>query len=342
MYDPSTKQISMIDTCFGTHHLVFAADANDTLWTSSGGGGGVVGWLNTKMWDQTHDAQKSQGWTALVLDTNGNGKRDAYVEGEQKVATAPSGESLGTSSALNAAPDPTKDTRLNAAFYGVAVGTDGMVWGSVLGFPGGIVRLNPGPNPPETTLAEYYEVPWNDPRAPVWGFSPRGLDIDRNGVVWVALASGHLASFDRHKCKGPLNGPKATGRQCPEGWALYQTPGPKFKNVTASGSADAHYYVWVDQFDTLGLGKNTPIITGNSSDSLLALVNGQFTILRVPYPMGFYAKGMDGRFDDPKADWKGKGVWTTWGTRTPFHSETGKGTNPKVVHFQIRPDPLAD
>jgi hypothetical protein len=342
MYDPATKQISMIDTCFGTHHLVFAADANDTLWTSSGGGGGVVGWLNTKTWDQTHDAQKSQGWTALVLDTNGNGKRDAYVEGEQKVATAPSGESLGTSSALNAAADPTKDTRLNAAFYGLAVGTDGMVWGSVLGFPGGIVRLNPGPNPPETTLAEYYEVPWKDPRAPVWGFSPRGMDIDRNGVVWVALASGHLASFDRRKCKAPLNGPLATGRQCPEGWTLYQTPGPKFKNVTSSGSADSHYYVWVDQFDTLGLGKNTPIITGNSSDSLLALVNGQFTILRVPYPMGFYAKGMDGRFDDPNAGWKGKGVWTTWGTRTPFHSETGKGTNPKVVHFQIRPDPLAD
>ena len=151
-----------------------------------------------------------------------------------------------------------------------------MVWGSVLGFPGGIVRLNPGSNPPETALAEYYEVPWNDPKAPVWGFSPRGMDIDRNGVVWVALASGHLASFDRRKCKGPLNGPKATGRQCPEGWTLYQTPGPKFKNVTGSGSADSHYYVWVDQFDTLGLGKNTPIITGNSSDSLIALVNGKF------------------------------------------------------------------
>jgi hypothetical protein len=342
MYDPATKQIAMIDTCFGTHHLVFAADANNTLWTSSGGGGGVVGWLNTKMWDETHDAQKSQGWTALVLDTNGNGKRDAYVEGEQKVATAPSGESLGTSTAFNATTDPTKDTRLNAAFYGVAVGKDGMVWGSVLGFPGGIVRLNPGSNPPETALAEYYEAPWNDPRAPVSGFSPRGMDIDGNGVVWVALASGHLASFDRQKCKGPLNGPTATGRQCPEGWTLYQTPGPKFKNVTASGSADSHYYVWVDQFDTLGLGKNTPIITGNSSDSLIALVNGKFTILRVPYPIGFFAKGMDGRFDDPKAGWKGKGVWTTWGTRTPFHSETGKGTNPKVVHFQIRPNPLAD
>ncbi len=201
-----------------------------------------------------------------------------------------------------------------------------MIWGSVLGFPGGIVRLNPGSNPPETALAEYYEVPWNNPKAPVWGFSPRGMDVDRNNVAWVALGSGHLASFDRRKCKGPLNGPTATGQHCPEGWTLYPTPGPNFKNVKDSGSADSHYYDWVDQFDTLGLGKNTPIVTGNASDSLLALVNGKFVIMRVPYPLGFFAKGMDGRIDDPKAGWKGKGVWTTWGTRTPFHSETGKGT----------------
>ncbi len=164
--------------------------------------------------------------------------------------------------------DPTRtrgSTRLSMA---LAIGADGMIWGSVLGFPGGIVRLNPGSNPPETALAEYYEVPWNNPKAPVWGFSPRGMDIDRNGVAWVALGSGHLASFDRRKCKGPLNGPKATGQHCPEGWTLYPTPGPNFKNVKDSGSADSHYYDWVDQFDTLGLGKNTPIVTGNSSDSL--------------------------------------------------------------------------
>jgi len=342
VYDPKTNKTEMIDTCFGTHHLLFAEDADNTLWTSSGGGGGVVGWLNTKIWDKTHDAAKSQGWTALVLDTNGNGKRDAYVEAEQKVLTAPSGESLGTSSAINAVPDATKDTRLNAAFYGLAIGTDGSVWGSVLGFPGGIVRLTPGSNPPETALAEYYEVPWNNAKAPVWGFSPRGMDIDRNNVAWVALGSGHLASFDRRKCKGPLNGPNALGQHCPEGWTLYPTPGPNFENVKDSGSADSHYYDWVDQFDTLGLGKNTPIITGNSSDSLIALVNGKWVVMRVPYPLGFFAKGMDGRIDDAKTGWKGKGVWTTWGTRTPFHSETGKGTYPKVVHFQVRPDPLAN
>jgi len=341
MYDPSAKKTEMIDTCFGTHHLMFARDANDTLWTSSGGGGGVVGWLDTKMWDRTHDAGKSQGWTALVLDTNGNGKRDPYAEGEQKVTTAPSGESLGTSEVVNTVADSSHDTRLNASFYGLGIGPDGMIWGTVLGFPGGLVRLNPGKNPPETALAEYYEVPWNDSKASVWGFSPRGMDVGTDGIVWVALASGHLASFDRGKCKGPLNGPQATGRQCPEGWTLYQTPGPKFKNVAESGSADSHYYVWVDAYDTLGLGKNVPIITGNSSDSLIALVNGKFLVMRVPYPMGFFAKGMDGRIDDAKSGWKGKGVYTTWGTRTPFHSETGKGTLPKVVHFQVRTDPLA-
>jgi hypothetical protein len=320
----------MIDTCFSTHHLQFAEDANNTLWTS-GYSGGVVGWLNTKMWDQTHDAAKSQGWTALVIDTNGNGKRDDYVEFDPATGKAP-----------GQAPDPSKDLRVKAAFYGLGVGSDGMIWGSVLGFPGGIVRINPGSNPPETALAEYYEVPWNNPKAPVQGYSPRGMDVDRNGVAWVVLASGHIASFDRRNCKGALNGPKATGQHCPEGWTLYPSPGPNFKNVEDSGSADSHYYDWVDQFDTLGLGKNTPIATGNGSDSLLALANGKWVIMRVPYPLGFYAKGLDGRIDDPKAGWKGKGIWSTWGTRTPFHSETGKGTTSKVVHFQLRPDPLAN
>lgn len=343
VYDPKTKQVSLVDTCFATHHLLFAEDANNTLWTSSGGGGGVVGWLNTKVWDQTHDAQKAQGWTALVLDTNGNGKRDAFEEVDQNVAVTATGESLGTSAALpRIATDNKKDTRLNAAFYGLAIGTDGSIWGSVLGFPGGIVRVAPGSNPAETALAEYYEVPYNNPKAKAQGFSPRGMDIDRNNVAWVVLGSGHLASFDRSKCKGPLNGPKATGQHCPEGWTLYPSPGPNFKNVKDSGSVDSHYYDWVDQFDTLGLGKNTPIATGNGSDSLLALQNGKWVVMRVPYPMGFFAKGMDGRIDDPNAGWKGKGVWTTWGTRTPFHSETGKGTMAKVVHFQVRPNPLAD
>jgi len=319
LYDPAAKKYTPIDTCYGTHHLQFATDPDNTLWTS--GGGDVVGWLNTSLFLKTGDEQKAQGWTALVLDTNGNGKRDAYTE-------------------PGAPQDPAKDMRVRAGFYGVAVSpVDGAVWGSTLGYPGGVVRLAPGSNPPATALAEIYYVPVN--QAPMHAFSPRGMDIDRNGVVWMPLASGQFASFDRRKCKGPLNGPKATGNHCPEGWSFYPFPGPQFKGVTTPGSAEASYYAWVDQFNTFGLGANTPIATGNASDALLALVGGKFVTLRVPYPMGFYAKGLDGRIDDPGAGWKGRGLWSTYATRTPQHIEGGKGTTSKVVHFQLRPDPLA-
>jgi hypothetical protein len=313
VYDPKTNRISTIDTCFGTHHLQFAFDANDTLWTSSGGAGDLVGWLNTRKFDETGDEKTSQGWTAIVLDTEGTGKRSP------------------------------NDKKLNVSLYGIAPSpADGSVWGSVRRFPGGIVRINPGDNPPETTLSEYYELPWNDPSVAIHAYGPRGMDIDSNGVVWVPLSSGHLGSFDRRKCKGPLNGPTATGKHCPEGWSFYAFPGPQFENVSDSGSVVSSYYTWVDQHNTLGLGEDVPVATGNESESLIAFVNGTFVTMRVPYPLGFYAKGLDGRIDDPNAGWKGRGLWSTYGGKAPFHMEGGKGTLPKVVHFQIRPDPLAD
>jgi len=321
VYDPATRKYTPIDTCFSTHHLNFASDADDTLWTS--GGGDVVGWLNTRKFLATGDATSSQGWTALVVDTSGDGQRGSYTEPGQP-------------------QQPGKDMRVDAGFYGVSVNpVDGAVWGSFVGYPGGVVRLAPGNNPPQTAIAEIFYVPVDDPRAKVNGFSPRGMDIDRNGVVWMPLASGQFASFDRRKCRGPLNGPKATGNHCPEGWTLYPFPGPQFRNVAMPGSAESSYYAWVDQFDTFGLGANTPIATGNASDALLALVKGKFVTLRVPYPMGFYAKGLDGRIDNPSTGWKGRGLWSTYATRTPQHIEGGKGTSSKIVHFQLRPDPLA-
>ena len=321
VYDPKTRKLTQIDTCFDTHHLMFAEDANNTLWFN-GYGSQYLGWINTKVFDESGDEVKSQGWTPLILDTNGNGRRDAYAEANQPL-------------------DPTKDKRIGDPLYTANPAPDGSVWGSVLGFPGAIIRVVPGSNPTETALAERYELPWLNPNAPIQGYSPRGMDVDRNGVAWVALGSGHLASFDRRKCSSPLNGPKATGQHCPEGWTLYPQPLPQFKNVQDNGSAEGSYFAWVDQFDTLGLGANTPIATGNQSDAFLALKDGKWVVLRVPYPMGFYTKWMDGRIDNPNGGWKGRGLWSTVSSRVPFHMETGKGTPPIAMHFQVRPDPLA-
>jgi hypothetical protein len=313
VFDPKTKKYSFVDTCYSTHHPQFGYDANETLWTS--GGGPVLGWLNTKLFLQTGDAAKAQGWTAFVLDTNGNGTRDEYTEPGQPI-------------------DPAKDARVVTPFYAVMPNpVDGSVWGAMLGNPGAVVRVMPGPNPPATALTEVYNVP-----AP--GFGARGADIDGNGVVWVSLASGHLGEFDRRKCKGPLNGPKATGDHCPEGWTFHQYPGPGFEGI-GGNSAESSYYTWVDQHDTFGLGRNVPVSTGNLNDGLIAYANGRMVTLRVPYPIGFYAKGLDGRIDDPNGGWKGRGLWAANGDRTPWLIEGGKGTRPLAAHFQLRPDPLS-
>ena len=325
VYDPKTFTWKYADLCFPTHHLFFAKDADATLWFSQGGPqSGVVGWLKTKRFLSTGDYVNNQGWTPIVVDTNGNGRRDEFVGPNDPV-------------------DPTKDKRLTAAFYGVMPSTiDDSVWGQSMGIgfarmnqPGYLIRLAPGPNPAETALSEVY-VP------PEGAWSPRGLDMGTDGLVWTALASGHIASFDRRKCKGPLNGPQAAeGKLCPEGWTLYKMPGPQFKGMSDSGSANHAYYLWVDRYNTFGLGNNVPIAQTNGGESLMAVVNGKIVDIRVPYPLGFFTKLVDGRIDDPNAGWKGKGLWTMSGTRTVFHNEGGTANYPKVYKLQLRPDPLA-
>jgi hypothetical protein len=97
-----------------------------------------------------------------------------------------------------------------------------------------------------------------------------------------------------------------------------------------------------------------PFETGNQSDPLHALVDGHFVELRVPSPMGFFTKGLEGRIDDPNAGWKGRALWANSGNRTPQHIEgidaPARGapgatpqtlSSPLVVEFQLRPDPLA-
>ncbi len=311
MYDPKTGKFTFVDTCFGTHHLQFGFDKDHTLWTS--GGGQLAGWLDTKVFDETGNAEKAQGWAPFVLDTTGTGHLVAFTKpGEPR--------------------DPKKDMMVaGSGTYAVMPSpADGSVWFTVNVFAGqgGIVRFDP-----KTRLSEFYKVP-----AP--GFGPRGGDIDSQGVVWVSLASGHLASFDRGKCKGPLNGPNATGGQCREGWSFYKYPGPGFAGI-GDNSAEASYYSWVDQHDAVGLGKDVPISTGNENDGFDALVKGKMIVLRIPYPIGFYAKGLDARIDDAKAGWKGRGLWSAEGDRTPWLKEGGKGSKPIVVHIQVRPDPLA-
>jgi hypothetical protein len=307
-----TKEYQFIDTCFGTHHPQFGYDADNTLWMS--GTGPVAGWINTKVWDETHDAQKAVGWFPFVADTSGNGKLDEFTEPGK--------------------PEQGKDMRMNVGSGPYAVmpnPKDGSIWytSGTFGGTAGFLRYDP-----KTKLSELYPLPKE-------AIGVRGGDIDSNGVVWGSGSAGVLISFDRSKCKGPLNGPNAAaGIQCPEGFKLYNYPGPGFSELPNT-SAEASYYTFVDQHDAVGLGKDVPISTANLQDGFAALVKGKMVRLTVPYPMGYYAKGLDARIDDPNGGWKARGLWSASGDRTPWLNERGKGAYPMAIHIQVRPDPLA-
>jgi len=254
----------------------------------------------------------------------------------------------GAAPATAATFNPQQDTLLARGGYSlysiIPSPVDDSVWGVAETLPGYFLRLIRGNNPPESCMTQVFKVP-----AP--GLDPRGVDIDSNGVVWTALAaSSHLASFDVRKCtdlKGPA---KLDGSQCANGWKLYQTDGPRFQGTDIP--TEFHYFNWTDQQGASGFPKNTPMATGSNSDSIEVLMpnenggKGQWINLRVPYPLGFYSRGLDARVDRENAPagfagWKERAIWTNYGTHFVWHIEGGKGTKGKEVRMQVRPNELA-
>src|SRR5437867_5442896 len=351
-YDPKTQKWNLVDTCFSTHHLQFDNDPNETVYFNELSGP-IIGWVDTKIYDQVYGQTKDEtkaeqaavGWCGQVIDTNGDGKItrpwNVVRQGRGTVENVlyqgdTAGGVRGARGDAAASFDPKLDTIVSYNLYSVIPSpVDTAVWGVSEQFSGYLVRMERGNDAPMRVKALVFKVP--EP-----GFDPRGVDVDSNGVVWTALAaSSHLASFDFRKCKDVNGTAKADGSQCREGWTLYETDGPKLKGTQVP--ADFHYYDWVDQHNISGFGTNTPFATGSNSDALLALnmQTKEWIKLRIPYPLGFYSRGMDGRIDDPNAGWKGRGLWANYGTHFVWHIEGGKGTRGKIAHFQIRPDTLA-
>ena len=320
-YDPKTKKIVHVGTCFSTHHLMFAEDANHTLWTS--GGGQVVGWLNTKMFDETGDEAASQGWTALIIDTNGNGKRDAYVEPDQK-------------------PDPAKDTR-----YGGARSTrcrprrtdpsGARCWAS----PARSSASSPGAHPPETALAEVYEPPMTD----------RGNARAR----LLAARHGHRSQRrrlgrDGQRPHGQLRSSQVQGTlERAEGDRAAMPRGLDVLHRAAAADAGRHRD-GQRRGELLHVGRSVRHARAGRehADRHRQRVGGPARA--EGRPLGRAARAVSARVLHEVDGWphrrplgrlEGAGAVGDVSTRTPFHMETGKGTTSKVMHFQLRPDPLA-
>jgi hypothetical protein len=214
--------------------------------------------------------------------------------------------------------DPTTKKMIPGTGYGVAVSpVDGTVWETspVAGGPANkLYMLDP-------KTGEFQDYP-----LPAPGRFPHGIDFSSDGNVWVSLGSGQLGRFDTKAAK----------------WKFWDLPGPKFKGTgNETGGTDFPYFLWVDQFNASGLGKDTVIVTGTTSDSMLIFdpKKETYTVFRVPFPLPFYTRGLDGRIDDAKLGWKGRGLWMTYSSYLPKFTETRVGS---VNHMQIRPNPLAN
>jgi streptogramin lyase len=221
--------------------------------------------------------------------------------------------------------DPTTGKSAMGGGYGIIISpVDGTVWRA--NYPG-IFGQAPLPDlsgnyidkfDPKTKTYTRYPIP-------LPGYGPRGIDASTDGRLWFGTGSGHLGRFD------PAS----------EQFKYWETPGPKMQGTGKEiGSADFHYYIWVDQFDTLGLGKDMVIVNGTNSDSLLVFnpASEKFTVIRIPYPRGMFTRGLDGRIDDPNAGWKGRGLWVSNNTDGLLHTEKKRGF---ISHVQFRESPLA-
>ena len=163
LYDPKTKQFTMIDSCFAADHNLF--DEHDTLVF---GQDDAIGWVDTVAFDKTHDAAASQAWCPGVVDTNGDGKiSTGWTEPNQPV-------------------DPTKDHRIEFGCYSIGISpTDGAVWCSGIGHEDKtLVRIERGPNPADVVQGRgVYTAAFDDTVAV---FGRRGHRQPRRGLAELA------------------------------------------------------------------------------------------------------------------------------------------------------------
>ena len=317
---PAWAQDVVVDTGEGTSRQLSGRDM---------GSGRQLGYFNTAseefvLVDTVYGTHHLQFDSQGRLWTSGDRSRLGMLD-PSKLDPARPHETEAMAQTAFTRIDPETGRSVMGGGYGIIVNPkDDTIWRA--GYPG-IFGQPPLPNlvgnridmfDPKTQEYKQYILP-----LPAYG--PRGIDATTDGRLWFGTGSGHLGRFD------PTT----------EEFTYWETPGPKIRGTDeATGSADFHYYIWVDQFDAFGLGADMVILTGTNSDSLLVFdpATEAFTKLRIPYPLGTFTRGLDGRIDDPDAGWKGRGLWVSNNTDGLVHTENRMGY---ISHIQLRPDPLA-
>ena len=140
-----------------------------------------------------------------------------------------------------------------------------------------------------------------------------------------------------HRARKPISG-KHAAKDGPS----FRLPGPTFKS-DPSVKSDNNYYMFIDKYNSLGLGKDEVIVDGANSDSLIAFNQDtkEWIRMRVPYRMGFFSRFFDARIDDPNAGWKGRGAFAANETRGSWLTEGGKALRANCTISKFGRYPLA-
>ena len=193
VFDPTTGEFTLIDTCFGTHHLQIAEDTDNTVWASNPGSP-VVGWLNMRRFDETGDEQRSQGWCPYILDANGNVAKTSTLNRTSR--SIPLGIRELRAGATELSRNP----------------VDGSIWvAQGYNVPGAIIRLSPGDEPADDLSSGSLRTPVQQSAVTPLAASPRGestsIAMGSSGPLWRAVGT-LLASTDG-------NARRSTGRRPP-------------------------------------------------------------------------------------------------------------------------------
>ena len=335
IYDPKTKQFTLIDTCFSTHHLQFDNDPDETVVFQRAERPDLrldrhQGLRPDPRRAESRSAGADRYSTPTatarspgpcnVMPARPRRRRSMLYDTDTPGGAVPAGAARARGHAhRRRVLDPKLDTMVSYSLYSMIPSpVDDSVWGVSR-------KLYPGYAASACSAATILRKP----ARPSSSRFPRRATIraawTSTPTAWsgpALAATSHLASFDVRKCKD-LNGPaKIDGSQCKEGWTLYQTTGPKLKGTDVP--ADFHYYNWVDQHNVIGLGANTPFATGSNSDSLIALESADEEVDLLPRPLSarllLARHGCSHRRSERRA---GKAVRSTR-TTAPISSGTSK------------------
>ena len=230
--------------------------------------------------------------------------------------------------------DPARDQRAAVNIYAVAVSpADGAVWGTVVGYPGSIVRVTPG----RESRGDRDFGGIRRTGARLRSARRRRRPQRCTGCHWPAGTSA--SSIDAGASASRTDRDR---RPLPRGWTLHRLPGPQLRDVDDSGERRGELLHLGGLVRHVRHGSNVPIVMGNLSDSILAFVNGSFVTLRIPYPSGFFRRTLTDASTIPAPAGRARGCGPPPAPGRCSTSKEGRRTGRRQHGFQLRSKTVAN